>query len=833
MKKFYLLTILFLSCYLSAQLTQIKSLAADEVPDTDVIMEKQIFKGKMYYFSKKKSTQSCKLFVTDGTADGTVLLKDLGAIYTTGSNNYSITGDFNQTDNLLFFTRSQHLNPTLGGTPTEITSELWVTDGTSAGTLKLLSKTNTGYTVFPMFLFGDSFGTHPKNQNFVGDKLIFTAYDPDNSTIYWGNQIAWVSDGTVAGTKPLLTNDGEKIFDGSAGGTKLNGEYYFGGRMQATIDPGGYLFKTDGTSAGTVIVNPSEANFYIASTFSEPLNGKFLFWATNNLGTYPQTNYEIWESDGTATGTKLFLETAAGFDSQKTYYLNALDFVNDGKQIYFMRQPDAADNFNSEVWVTDITLANTKKLRDKSNYLNTKVKIGNGFIYFDEYTLPAGSGSQYRLSYSDGTLAGTYVVSAKNTQHNSMALYNGSLFFKDYDQLVPYFSNNVQDNMEVWRSDSKADNTKRVLDIYPGTQTVLSTTISNDSKPTNFFVLGNALYFTAQNPKNQHKLYKFFGDYTFTGAADTNWSNASNWLATATPGLNDVVNIPSGYNVTVDANAYAKDLNLMSPLNLLSGDLNVSGDLVVDSKITLNNNHLNLTGSVSNAEGNSTNYIVTNSTGSVNVENLDATRGTISIPIGTSTNYNPVSISNTGTSDTFSARVSDTSDFTNGGINATWEIFETTAGGSNVNLTLGWNTAQEQSGFSPTTAKIVHKVSGVWNEENSGTVSGTNPYTITATGITEFSPFSVAVPSLALGTSNISKSKVSVYPNPFNENLNISTQENGVVYFYDLSGKLVSTSMLMKGSNVLNKSSLEKGIYLYQIKGEEGSTIASGKVIKN
>ncbi len=831
MKKLYLIFLLA-SILGSAQLAQIKSLENDEVPESDAILQKQIFKGKLYYFGKKTSTQNCKLFVSDGTTAGTILLKDLGAIYTTGTSNFSITGEFNQTDTHLFFTRSQFLNTTAGST-TEVTSELWVTDGTADGTIKLFSRTNTnGYTVYPVSLFGDNYGTHPMNLNSIGNKLIFQAYDPDNTgNLTWGNQIAWVSDGTAAGTKPLLTNTGEKIFGGGLGGTKLNGEYYFGGRTQVTIDPGGFLYKTDGTNAGTVKVNPSESNFYIASTFSEPLNGKFLFWATNNLGTWPQTNYEVWESDGTAAGTKLFLETAAGMDSQKTYYLHALNFVNDGKQIYFMRQPNPSDNQISELWVTDITAQNTKKLRDQNNYLNTQVKIGNGFIYFDEYSLPGGRTSKYRLSYSNGTPEGTYVVSDRNAQHNSMALYNGSLFFKDYDQLVPYYSTQVQDNMEVWRSDSTPDNTKRVIDVFPGALTVGTSTISNASEPTNFFTLGDALYFTAQNPNNQHKLYKFYGDYTFTGAADSNWNNPSNWLATAIPGLQDAVTIPTGYNVTVDANAYAKNLSIMSPVNVSAGNLNISGKLAVDAKITLNNNNLNLLGTASRAEGNSTNYIITNGTGTVNVENLNSARGTLDLPIGNST-YNPISISNSGTSDTFSARVSDTSEFTSGGINATWEISEATSGGSNVNLSLAWNSTQQQSNFSPTTVKIVHKLSGVWNEENSGAVSGTNPYSITATGISSFSPFSVAVPSVVLGTSNLSKSKVSVYPNPFSENLNISTQENATIYFYDLSGKLIFTEFLMKGNNLLNKSSLQKGIYLYQIKGKDGSVIASGKAIK-
>lgn len=86
---------------------------------------------------------------------------------------------------------------------------------------------------------------------------------------------------------------------------------------------------------------------------------------------------------------------------------------------------------------------------------------------------------------------------------------------------------------------------------------------------------------------------------------------------------------------------------------------------------------------------------------------------------------------------------------------------------------------------------------------------------------------------LGIDTLEQKTNSILIYPNPFTEILNISTKENRVVYFYDLSGKLVSTSMLMKGNNQLQKSSLNKGIYIYQIKNTNGEIISSGKLIKN
>ena len=84
----------------------------------------------------------------------------------------------------------------------------------------------------------------------------------------------------------------------------------------------------------------------------------------------------------------------------------------------------------------------------------------------------------------------------------------------------------------------------------------------------------------------------------------------------------------------------------------------------------------------------------------------------------------------------------------------------------------------------------------------------------------------------ALASNNISKNQVLVYPNPFNENFTISLNENSVVNFYDISGKLVSSSILLKGNNTLNKSDLQKGVYIYQVKGNSGNVIANGKIIK-
>jgi ELWxxDGT repeat protein len=193
---------------------------------------------------------------------------------------------------------------------TEFTEELWATDGTQAGTVSLIKDVRTSsITNFRMdasFSYGRNI-----NNNFIGNKLIFS---------YKGNLM--VSDGTVAGTKPLTAN-GAPLSVLGVPGPKINGKFYFG-----STDG---IYATDGTDAGTEkIVDNTTVQFQ--GHMSDPINGKFLFW-----GKTAANGTELWESDGTAAGTKLFYETIPGPNSSNFNLSNQVNLANDGKQIYFVK----------------------------------------------------------------------------------------------------------------------------------------------------------------------------------------------------------------------------------------------------------------------------------------------------------------------------------------------------------------------------------------------------------------------------------------------------------------------------------------------------------------
>ena len=209
--------------------------------------------------------------------------------------------------------------------------------------------------------------------------------------------------------------------------------------------------------------------------------------------------------------------------------------------------------------------------------------------------------------------------------------------------------------------------------------------------------------------------------------------------------------IPAGTynNLTISgggARTIAGSIIVTGTLNFTSGKLQLGAyDLIVSSS-----------GSISGA--NSSNYVVTNGTGGVSMQ-VPNSATNISYPVGTLTNYNPVVLSQTvaGTTDNFKVRVFsgvsssyNTSDSATGSsitsdvVTKTWAISESTAGGSNLSITLQWNASDEGTSFSRSACYVAHYTGGTWQSATAAAASGTGPYTRQLTGVTSFSPFTIA-----------------------------------------------------------------------------------------
>lgn len=151
-------------------------------PDFTVLGSTVLFKGD-------DSSRFPNLWVTDGTSGGTRELRVVGA---TASGLFSLVGhnpDFTVLGTTALF----------GGLDANGSLNLWMTDGTSAGTSQL-TVTALGAN-----------GVNPQALTVLGTKVIFKGTDPHSGGFH-----LWVTDGTSAGTSELSVpgQSGGGVFDG-------------------------------------------------------------------------------------------------------------------------------------------------------------------------------------------------------------------------------------------------------------------------------------------------------------------------------------------------------------------------------------------------------------------------------------------------------------------------------------------------------------------------------------------------------------------------------------------------------------------------------------------
>lgn len=179
----------------------------------------------------------------------------------------------------------------------------------------------------------------------------------------------------------------------------------------------------------------------------------------------------------------------------------------------------------------------------------------------------------------------------------------------------------------------------------------------------------------------------------------------------------------------------------------LSAAVPVTGTLALTSgKLTLGANDLTLTGATVTGAS-SSNYIVTNSTGRV----IRNHTGSFVYPVGTSTNYTPLTINNTGSAQTYTIGSAATtfSPSSDGAVNQ-WSV--AASGSSSTDLTFGWYTADAGANLSasPSSGKAFRYNGSTWDDLGGSTSTGT-PNTTAVTGITSFTNtiWTVAMPAAA------------------------------------------------------------------------------------
>lgn len=182
----------------------------------------------------------------------------------------------------------------------------------------------------------------------------------------------------------------------------------------------------------------------------------------------------------------------------------------------------------------------------------------------------------------------------------------------------------------------------------------------------------------------------------------------------------------------------------------LQRDLSPNNLTLNNGNVVLNSHILTIPSSGTINGGSAISFVNTNSTGV-----LRRTVGGASIffPVGNSS-FNPITLTNSGTSDIFDVRVFDDvwSEGDEGSgviidtdvVGRTWLVTESVSGGSNINMTVQWNGSDELAGFSRGNCYVSRHNGSGWGADSPGSASGTDPYTRTRTGIANLSPFAVA-----------------------------------------------------------------------------------------
>ena len=271
-------------------------------------------------------TTGNELWISDGTATGTQLLVDInpGISPYSGLPAGAYASDFTEFDGQLLFAAN---DGTTG-------RELWVSDGTAAGT-QLLVDINPG-----SFDGGYPAGSFPFNFTEIDGQLFFTANDGTT-----GDEL-WVSDGTAAGTQLLLDIDLGSSGSYASNLTEFDGQLFFTADNGITGDE---LWVSDGTVSGTQrlvditsIISPYGG--YLSSSYASDLTvaGDLLFFTAND----GFNGQELWVSDGSIAGTQLFQDINPGSGGS---YPDDLTVV--GNQLFF----SASDGTSgTELWVTSI-----------------------------------------------------------------------------------------------------------------------------------------------------------------------------------------------------------------------------------------------------------------------------------------------------------------------------------------------------------------------------------------------------------------------------------------------------------------------------------------------
>lgn len=330
--------------------------------------------GTLLYFRATDTTRGSEVWVTDGTAAGTRFTRDINPGQTG-----SLTPPSSPIVQGIVNARAAEVGGAAVFAAATATEgwEIWRSDGTEAGTV-------------PLFVgFAGTTSSTLGWMTKLGNKALYAA-----SATGQGNEL-WVTEGTTATTALL-----KDIASGSGSSTPQNltawnNKVYFSATTTAT---GRELYSSDGTTAGTGLLADLRAGGSSSPSLLTATD-TYLFFAAETT----EFGRELYRTDGTEPGTIRLTDIVPGPGSP------GITLTVEAGPVLFFNATDASGD--RELWISDGTVEGTHRVRDINpgpawGDPSGIVKIGAGRVAFSAYTPDAG----YELWQSDGSGVGTRAV---------------------------------------------------------------------------------------------------------------------------------------------------------------------------------------------------------------------------------------------------------------------------------------------------------------------------------------------------------------------------------------------------------------------------------------
>lgn len=412
--------------------------------------------GNTLYFRANDGTNGAELWKSNGTAAGTVIVKDINS--GSGASN---PDQLTVIGSSLYF----QANDNVAG------AELWKSDGTTAGTT-LVKDINPGATA-----------STPTNIVTNGTYMLMSADNGSN-----GIEL-WKSDGTNANTSLLKNINPDNGNSGIANMVALGSKVIFSANDGTT---GTELWSTDGTVAGTLQL--ADINTSAAGASGNPLRmtqlGNNLLFSATNGTTAGMTGNELYKTDGTPAGTMLVKDINTGTSSS-----NPRNFTEQGGFLYFSANEPTNGN---ELWRSDGTAANTTLVKDivsgtggsspgSSGTIPDMISTGS-MLFFAGLNQNPGQETGWELYGSTGAIGNGALIKDINTTAFAENSAPSNFAYPGTGNTVYFTADNGINGQELWKSDGTSAGTVLVKDITAGAQ---GTTYSR------LTVLGGKIYFTA------------------------------------------------------------------------------------------------------------------------------------------------------------------------------------------------------------------------------------------------------------------------------------------------------------------------------------------------